>query len=229
MQQTIAQAIAALDEPAALEGVRTELAAGRDPVAVIEECRQGITQVGEQFGRGEAYLSELIVTARLFQACMALLEPLLQAAQTAAPLGTVVIGTVLGDIHDLGKDIVATLLRCEGFAVVDLGVDVPPTRFVQAITETGATIVGLSCLLTTSYGSMKATVQALADNGLRQRTFVIIGGGPVDERVRAHVGADYCAVDAVSGVRACREYVQVRRAFAPIPASQDTRRTSCHP
>jgi methylmalonyl-CoA mutase cobalamin-binding domain/chain len=197
------EAFLALDDEATLAQVRADLEAGRDPVEIIELCRQGITQVGERFACGEFYLSELIMAADIFQRSMALVEPHLGMAVAAPSLGKVVIGTVKGDIHDLGKNIVTVLLRCEGFDVVDLGVDVPPERFVETLSETGARVVGLSCLMTTAFGSMKSTVEALAEAGLRQGIYVIVGGGPVDERVCEYVGADFFARDAVAGVRAC--------------------------
>jgi methylmalonyl-CoA mutase cobalamin-binding domain/chain len=119
--------------------------------------------------------------------------------------GTVVIGTVKGDIHDIGKNLVVTLLKGSGFEVIDLGVDVPPDRFVDTVKESGASIVGLSALLNFTYPEMKTVVDAFENAGLRDRVKIIIGGAPCDERVRAFSGADYYAADAVSGVNLCKE------------------------
>jgi methylmalonyl-CoA mutase cobalamin-binding domain/chain len=201
------EAFLGLDDEAALAQVRAQLEAGQDPLAIIEMCRLGITQVGERFACGQFYLSELIMAADIFQRSMALVEPHLEAAVAGPGPGMVVIGTVKGDIHDLGKNIVTVLLRCEGFDVVDLGVDVPPERFVEALSETGARVLGLSCLLTTAFASMKSTVEALVEAGLRQEVYVLVGGGPVDERVCKYVGADLFARDAVAGVRACFRFL----------------------
>jgi methylmalonyl-CoA mutase cobalamin-binding domain/chain len=207
MTEMLREAFLNLDDEAALAGVRTSLEAGRDPVEIIEECRQGITEVGERFGCGEFYLSELIMAADIFQRSMELVEPHLETVSVGPARGTIVIGTVKGDIHDLGKNIVAVLLRCEGFEVVDLGVDVPAERFVEALVDTGARIVGLSCLMTTAFESMKLTVEAIAEAGLRQGIYVMVGGGPVDGRVCEYVGADLFAQDAVAGVRASTHFL----------------------
>jgi methanogenic corrinoid protein MtbC1 len=207
MRSSIEEAFAALDEAATLQMVEAQLEAGQDPLEVVAQCRRGMTAVGERFGSGEYYLSELVLAANIFEECSALIEPRLAVKKTGPPLGTVVIGTVKGDIHDLGKNIVALLLRCEGFQVLDLGVDVPPDRFVQAIAESGAPIMGMSCLLTTAFAAMKDTIQAVEQAGMRRQTYILIGGGPVDERVRAYVGADFCARDAIEGLRACHEHL----------------------
>jgi methanogenic corrinoid protein MtbC1 len=205
MSQTVEEAFEALDEATTLEMVEAQLEAGQDPLEVVAQCRRGMTAVGERFGRGEYYLSELVMAASIFEGCSALIEPRLPVKKAGPSLGKIVIGTVKGDIHDLGKNTVALLLRCEGFEVVDLGVDVPAERFVEAIAESGAEIMGMSCLLTTAFAAMKATVRAIEQAGMREQTYILVGGGPVDERVRAYVGADFCARDAVDGVRACHE------------------------
>lgn len=207
MTGSVTEAFLKLDDEAALAGIRASLEAGRNPVEIIEECRLGITEVGQRFGCGEFYLSELIMAADIFERAMELVGPRLETVSAGPATGTIVIGTVKGDIHDLGKNIVAVLLRCEGFEVVDLGVDVPAERFVETLVDTGARIVGMSCLMTTAFESMKATVEAIAEAGLRQGVYVMIGGGPVDERVRDYVGADLFARDAVAGVRASTRFL----------------------
>jgi methylmalonyl-CoA mutase cobalamin-binding domain/chain len=206
-RQGLTQAFVDLDDEATLGEVEAQLEAGSDPLAVIEKCRLGITEVGERFASGEYYLSELIMAADIFQRAMALIEPHLNVAAGGDARSSVVMGTVKGDIHDLGKNIVVILLRCEGFEVLDLGVDVPPERFVTALLEAEAPVVGMSCLMTTAFESMKATVQAIEEAGIRERVYVMIGGGPVDERVCEHVGADLFARDAVEGIRACKRWL----------------------
>jgi methylmalonyl-CoA mutase cobalamin-binding domain/chain len=207
MVETFTRAFLALDDELTLRLVRAHLAGGQDPLELMEMCRSGITEVGERFACGEFYLSELIMAADIFQRSVELIEPRLETDVAGSSSGTVVIGTVKGDIHDLGKNILAVLLRCEGFEVVDLGVDVPPERFVEALADTGARVVGLSCLMTTAFQSMKSTVEAIAEAGLRQGVYVMIGGGPVDGRVCDYVGADLFARDAVVGVRASARYL----------------------
>ena len=207
MSEALKEAFLALDDETTLAQVQAQLEGGRDPLDIIEQCRLGITEVGERFACGEFYLSELIMAADIFQRSVALIEPHLETAATGPSAETVVMGTVKGDIHDLGKDIVILLLRCEGFEVIDLGVDVPPERFVTALADTGARIVGLSCLLTTAFKTMRETVQAIDEAGIREGVYVMIGGGPVDGRVCEYVNADFYARDAVEGIRACQALV----------------------
>ena len=207
MSQSFAEAFVALDEAVVLTLVRSGLDSGAKPLEIVEQCRLGITRVGDLFESGEYYLSELIMAAELFEACMAIVEPHLIANEQDDTAVVVIIGTVSGDIHDLGKNIVAVLLRCAGYNVIDLGVDVPPQRFVDAARTTGAKVLGMSCLMTTGFDSMKETVEAMARAGLRADTYLMIGGGPVTERVREYVGADLCAGDAVAGIRACGQYL----------------------
>ncbi len=208
MQRTLSQAFLDADAALAQGIVRERLEANEDPVGIIEDCRRAITDVGDRFGRGELYLSELIMAGDMFQKCVALIEPHLTAGSAGPVFGKIVLGTVQGDIHDLGKNIVAVLLRCSGFEVIDLGVDVPPQRFVEAVMASGATILGMSCLLTTAFDAMKTTVQSIDRAGLRDKVWIVIGGGPVDDRVAGYVGADRSVHDAVEGVRACRDRVQ---------------------
>jgi len=200
--QSLAQALEALDDAQSLQIVTAQIQAGGDPLEIVEQCRLGMAGVGERFGRGDYYLSELILAADIFQQCSAIIEPHLSAKRTGPPVGTVIMGTVQGDIHDLGKNTVTVLLRCEGFEVIDLGVDVPPERFVASVSESGAKVLGMSCLLTTAFDAMKATVQALTEAELRDKVYIMIGGGPVDERVREYVGADFNTLNAIEGVRA---------------------------
>jgi methanogenic corrinoid protein MtbC1 len=165
-----------------------------------------MSDVGRRFEDKEYFLSELIMSAEIFKEAIALIEPHLEpgAGQTK---GSVVIGTVKGDIHDMGKNIVATLLRCEGYDVHDLGVDVPPDAFVDKLKETGAQLLALSGLLTLAFDSMKETVDTLAEAGLRDKVKVIIGGGPVNEKVVEFSGADAYGVDAAYAVKLASEYL----------------------
>jgi len=206
MSDRLISAVADLDEPGALGTAREQLAAGTDALAVIEACRAGMALVGERFGRGEYFVSDLIMAAAIFARVTRLAEPLLSAGPRPTR-GTVVMGTVKGDLHDIGKNLVVLLLRAAGYEVRDLGVNVPPQRFVDALAETGATVLGLSALLTTSFGAMKATVDAVETAGLRPRVRIMLGGGPVDVRVQTLAGADAWGATAQEAVNLCHGWV----------------------
>jgi 5-methyltetrahydrofolate--homocysteine methyltransferase len=206
MAGDIADFIVNLEEDKTLETVRGALRQGVAPMAVVEELRQGMSEVGRRFENEEYYLSELIMSAEIFKEAMELIVPYL-GGSSSSTRGTVLIGTVQGDIHDIGKNIVASLLRCEGFQVHDMGVDVPPATFVDKLNETGAELLALSGLLTIAFDSMKATVDAVSRAGLRDKVKVIIGGGPVNETVVDFTGADAFGRDAAEAVRLASDYV----------------------
>jgi methylmalonyl-CoA mutase cobalamin-binding domain/chain len=161
--------------------------------------------VGELFSSNAYFISQLIYSAEILKTVMKKLDPILGETQTADSQGKVIIGTVKGDIHDIGKNIVVTLLKGSGLEVIDLGVDVSPEKFVAALQESQAKILGLSALLTTTYPAMKGAVDALKEAGIRDQVKVIIGGAPCDEQVRKFSGADYYAGDAVAGINICKE------------------------
>ncbi len=192
-----------MDEAAALRLVDEKLSEGADPVDVLEECRRGMFAVGERFERGEMYLSELFMASEMFNQITARVKPLLGRAEQKR--GKVVIGTVEGDVHDIGKNIFTSLLEAEGFEVVDLGVDVPPTRFVEAIREHHPAIVGMSSLLSTSIDAVKRSVDAITEAGLRDGVRVIVGGGRMDEQAAEYIAPDAFTDNASQGVKRCRE------------------------
>jgi methanogenic corrinoid protein MtbC1 len=206
MSDRLSDAVAELDEATALDTARAALAAGSEALAVIEACRQGMARVGERFARGEYFVSDLIMAAAIFARVTRLAEPLLSTGPRPAR-GAVVMGTVKGDLHDIGKNLAVLLLRAAGYEVRDLGVNVPPQRFVDALRESGATVLGLSALLTTSFGAMKATVDAVEAAGLRPRVRIMLGGGPVDGRVQALAGADAWGATAQEAVNLCDRWV----------------------
>jgi methylmalonyl-CoA mutase cobalamin-binding domain/chain len=201
----LAGALADLQEERVLAHVTAALAAGAAPQSLLEQLRRGMVEVGRRFAAGEYFLVDMIMAAEIFRQALVPIEPLL-VGEGAPPLGEVVFATVRGDIHDLGKNIVVTMLRGAGFRVHDLGVDVPPERIVAAVRETGARVVGLSGLLTTAFEGMKVTVEALAQAGLRSHVRVMIGGGPVNEAVRAYAGADAWGKDVVEAAALCRRF-----------------------
>jgi 5-methyltetrahydrofolate--homocysteine methyltransferase len=201
-------AMADLDEERVGELIAVGLVEGVSPDQLLRECREGITLVGERFEAHEYYLSELIIAGAILKSAAVRLVAL--GAAGAAGKGRIVIGTVHGDIHDIGKDIVVTMLRGAGYDVTDLGVDVPPLKFVQAVEETGAPVVGLSCLLTTSFDPMRETVRTLRAASLPVK--IMIGGGPVTEGVRAYVGADALGADAQAAVSLVSRWLGAREA-----------------
>ncbi len=200
MAEKIAQLIVDLEEEQTVAAVRTALDDGTDPLVLVEELREGMSEVGRRFEEKEYYLSELIMSAEIFKQAIALIEPHISGGADMSK-GAVVIGTVQGDIHDIGKNIVASLLRCEGFDVHDLGVDVAPAAFVDKLKETGAPVLALSGLLTMAFDTMKETVDAVAGADLRDKVRIIIGGGPVNEAVVEFTGADAFGKDAAEAVR----------------------------
>ena len=204
----LADALANLDEDKVKKLVREKIDGGADPMSIVDECRKGMDIVGERYKSKEYFLSELIVSGEIFKEAMAVVEPMLKAGNQSEPISRMVLGTVKGDIHNIGKDIVATLLRAAGFEIYDLGIDVPPGKFVEKLTETGTPILGMSGLLTPSFGSMKETVEAVETAGLRDKVKIVIGGGIVTEQVRKYVGADAFADDAAEGVEICRRFAK---------------------
>jgi len=185
--------------------VEAKLKGGAPPLDIVKELNDGMTEVGERFSAGEYFLSELMYSSHIMKGIMARLEPLLGQATLSKSTGTIVIGTVKGDIHDLGKNVVVTLLRGAGFEVIDLGVDVSADTFVEKVKETGAKVLGLSCLLNLALHEMKNVVDTLAAHGIRNQVKVIIGGQPTDEEVRKYTGADYYAPDGPIGVKICKQ------------------------
>jgi len=202
----LAQALANLEEKQVYEIIDRKIVEGVNPLDMIKECNDGMIRVGELFSEGKYFISQLIYSAEILKQVMKKLDPLLAGIQTRVPAGgKVVIGTVKGDIHDIGKNIVITLLKGSGFDVIDLGVDVPPEKFVQTVKESGAKVLGLSALLNFTYPMMKEVVEAVKSAGLRDQVKIIVGGTPVNEQVREYAGADYYAKDAVAGVKMCKE------------------------
>ena len=165
-----------------------------------------MSEVGKQFEAGTFYIPEMLIAARAMQTCMDVLKPLL-AVTDAKPLATVVVGTVKGDLHDIGKNLVRMMLAGAGFDVVDLGTDVTPEKFVQAIREHGAKLVGLSALLTTTMISMGAIIKAIEQAGLRGQVKIMVGGAPVTEEYARQIGADGYAADASRAVTVAKSLI----------------------
>ena len=201
----LANALRDLDEKKVYALIDEKINQGVSALDIIDECNEGMVAVGELFSEKKYFISQLIFSAEILKTVMNRLDPLLEGVQKKDSIGNVVIGTVKGDIHDIGKNIVSTLLRGSGFEVVDLGVDVSTEKFIEAIKESGAKVLGMSALLSTTYPEMKNVVNAINEAGLGEYVKIIIGGAPVNEQVRQFTGADYYAEDAVLGINLCKE------------------------
>jgi corrinoid protein of di/trimethylamine methyltransferase len=199
---TITSALVAGDPDAVVDGTRKAVAEGIEPLTIINDALvPGMRIVGEKYSCGEYFLPNLIVSASGMKGAMALLEPELKARnQNVQSAGTVVIGTVRGDIHEIGKSLVATMLSANGFEVHDLGVDVPPERFIETVRNTSAGLLGLSALLTTTMTGQKTVIEGLQRAGLREGVKVMVGGAPVTQKYADDIGADGWAQDAVAAV-----------------------------
>ncbi len=207
MSEQLIQAIADMREEEAVQLVRQMLDQGVRPAAILDAARQAMDIIGQRYEKGIYFLPELMMAGEIMGQIAELLKPKLAESPEVRRLGRVVIGTVKGDIHDIGKNIVSFMLDANGFEVLDLGVDVPPQKFVEAVRDFQPQVVGLSGFLTLAYDSMKETIQALEKAGLRDKVKVMIGGGSVDEHVRAYTGADAFGRDAVTGVSLARKWV----------------------
>jgi len=204
----LSEAMASLDKEGVIAAVEEGIKTDRDPVEMIEEARKGLEIAGEEFERGNFFLMELMRAAQIFKAAAALLDPVIKECHGDMPVkGSILIGTVAGDVHDLGKGIVATLLQCAGFDVIDLGVDVSEAEFVEKIRENSPQVVGMSGLLTTSIPVMKSTVGAIEEAGLREKVKVIVGGGVVGEVDTSSIGVDHATSNASEGIRLIEEWI----------------------
>jgi methanogenic corrinoid protein MtbC1 len=204
----LVKALTELDEDAVIAGVKEQLAEGVAAMEILGQLQQGMEQVGKLYEAGEYYLSELIMSADVFSgAAKELGAAITEGGQAADVHGTMVLGTVKDDIHDIGKNIVSTLVSCNGFKVIDLGVDVPIATFVEAVKTHQPQVVGMCCLLTTAFDIMRDTVAAVreADGGVQ----ILIGGGPVDANVCKYVGADGVCKSAYEAVEATKRIVGV--------------------
>ena len=209
MKEKIKAAFLSMKRYETIDAVKAALESGEDPLNVLNACRKGMEEVGKKFETGEFFLSELIYSAEVFKAVVAILEPgLIARGDSGNSEGVIVFGTPLGDIHDLGKNLVITMIRAQGFTVHDLGVDVPPEAFIQEILRTDSRILAMSALITPAFVSMKEVISLLEEKGLRKETFVIIGGGVTTEFARKEVGADAQTLDPTEAIRLCRDYLK---------------------
>jgi 5-methyltetrahydrofolate--homocysteine methyltransferase len=204
--EDLARALADLKEGEALEISQDRLKRGDNAMDILADARRGMALVGERFASGEYFIPDLVYSGEILKQITEMVKPRLTGQTGVKRLGKVVLGTVAGDIHDIGLNIVDFMLDTSGFEVFNLGVDVPAAKFAEKIKETGAGIVGLSGFLTLAFDAMKETVATIESAGLRDKVRIMIGGGQIDEQVKAYTGADAYGKDAMEAVTLARKW-----------------------
>jgi methanogenic corrinoid protein MtbC1 len=199
--------VADLNEFEALTLVEARIQTGEDPLAIVEDCQEGLRQVGERYEQRVYYLSGLIMAGEIFREAMELLRPVIELRFSGNETGTILLGTVRGDIHDIGKNSLSMLLTSYGFTVHDLGVDVAPAEFLLEAIQVKPDIIGLSGLLTISFEAMRETINIIRLSGEKGISTlpIIIGGNQLTQQVCQYVGADHWVTDAMTGVRLCQQ------------------------
>jgi 5-methyltetrahydrofolate--homocysteine methyltransferase len=209
MDKKLVDMMADLKEEEVLALVTEKIKKGEDPMGILDDARSAMEVVGKRFESCEYFIPDLMMAGEILRQISEQVKPLLDKTSGGKKLGKVIIGTVAGDIHDIGKDIVTFMLDVSGFDVLDLGIDVPVEVFVEKIKEFQPQVVGLSGFLTLAFDSMKNTVAAIKQAGLRDNIKIMIGGGQIDDEVRKYVGADAYGKDAVAGVQLTRQWIGV--------------------
>jgi len=210
MSDELIDAIENMREAEALTLARERLERGEDPLKLLELCRQAVDSVGKRFENGDSFLPELMLAGEMLAQISEIAKPKIVRYVEVKRVGKVVIGTVEGDIHDIGKNIVTFLLDINGFEVRDIGIDVPPAKFIEAIKDVRPQVVGLSGLLTLAIESMKETVQAIKAAGLRDKVKIMIGGNQMSENVKEYAEADAYGKDAMAAVTLAKRWVGVK-------------------
>ena len=206
MDEELVKLISELKKKEAIQVTQRRLAAGEDPLKILDDARQAMQIVGERFSDGTYFIPDLIYSGKILEEVAAIIKPGLSQTPESKKRGKVVIGTVAGDLHDIGKDLVTFMLDINGFAVYDLGIDVQPQIFVDKINEVQPQIVGMSGFLTSVYQAMKDTVDAIAAAGLRDTVKIMIGGGVMDDEIKRFSGADAYGRDAMAAVNLARKW-----------------------
>lgn len=207
MNETLINLMADLQEEETLSMVNTLIKEGENPLDILSDARSAMEIVGKRFETSEYFIPDLMMAGEILKGISDIVKPLIQSDDTSAKKGKVLIGTVAGDIHDIGKDIVTFMLDVSGYDVLDIGIDVPIQVFVEKIQEFQPSVVGLSGFLTLAFDSMKKTVEALEKAGLRDNLKIMIGGGQMDDEVRKYVRADAYGKDAVAAVNLCKQWI----------------------
>jgi methanogenic corrinoid protein MtbC1 len=208
MSDELVKLMSDLKEDEALENVKKRIEKGEDALKILAEARSAMEIVGKRFAAGEYFIPDLIYSGEILKEISEIVRPKMKGQAEVERIGTIVLGTVAGDIHDIGKDIVAFMLDISGFEVIDLGIDVPIQKFVDTLKQTRAPVLALSGFLTLAFESMKETVEAVKAAGLRDKVKIMIGGGQIDEEVRRYTGADAFRPDAVSAVTLAKEWIK---------------------
>jgi methanogenic corrinoid protein MtbC1 len=209
-QNFLIKSIEELEETTALRIVRERIESGEDPLIIIEDAKEGMQRVGLLFEQQKYFISGLMMAGEIFRQIMEVVEPQLVRKLKGNAVGHIILGTVKGDIHDIGKNIFCILLRCYGFTVTDLGEDVEPALFIENILGLKPDVVAFSGLITSAYDSMRETIQQIRklENATLSSLPIVIGGGLINEKVCEFVGANYWASDAMEGVEICREIIR---------------------
>jgi 5-methyltetrahydrofolate--homocysteine methyltransferase len=207
MGEDLIDLLADLKEKKVLEVAQERLSAGDDPWIILSDTRQAMEIIGKRFENREYFIPDLIYSGEILKEISEIIKPRLNREDEIKRLGRAVIGTVSGDIHDIGKNIVTFMLDANGFKVYDLGVDVPAQRVVDKIEETNVGVVGLSGFLTLAFDSMKETIEAIKSAGLRHKVKIMIGGGVINDEIKAYTGADAYGPDAMAAVSLAKRWV----------------------
>jgi methanogenic corrinoid protein MtbC1 len=207
MATKLVKLLSDLREQEALEFVDKALGKGIDPIELLGDAKEGMNIVGAKFASEEYFIPDLIFSSEILKGVIRVLEPHLKSKEDTKRLGKVIIGTVAGDIHDIGKDLVVFMLDVNGFEVVDLGIDVAAQQFVKTASDKDSTVIGLSGFLTLAFDSMKKTVDAFTEAGLRDRVKIMIGGGQIDDYIKNYTGADAYGKDAMEAVALAKSWI----------------------
>lgn len=205
MTKELINAIVEIREDDVISITNQLLDAGTSPIEILDACKGAMDIIGKRYEQGDAFIPELMMAGEMLTSISDIIKPRMESGGGGEKKGTIVFGTVEGDIHDIAKDIVVFMLDINGFEVIDLGVDVPPAKFVEAVKKSGATIVGLSGFLTLAFDPMKNTVAALKEAGLNVKT--MIGGGQINEQIREYTDADAWGRDAMAAIALANEWV----------------------
>ena len=207
MSKELIEAMVGMKEQEAISIAKGLVDKGEDPLNIFASCREAMDMVGKRFEKGEFFLPELMMAGEMLRQISELIKPLMKGDVQTERLGKVIVGTVQGDIHDIGKDIVVLMLDVNGFEVMDLGIDVPAEKFVDAIKDFQPAVVGLSGFLTLAFDSMKETVDAIKAAGLRDNIKIMIGGGQIDDEIKNYTLADAYGKDAMEAVKLTKEWI----------------------
>jgi methanogenic corrinoid protein MtbC1 len=211
MTENLVKALSELKEKETLEIVQSRLNSGEDPFRILNEAKEAVEIVGKRFENGTYFIPDLVYSGEILRSVSEMVKPRMRKEAEGKRLGKVVIGTVKGDMHDIGKNIVTFMLDVNGFEVHDLGIDVPAEKFIEKINKTNAPVVGLSGFLTVAFDAMKDTIDAIDKAGLRDKVKIIIGGGNINEDIKNYAGADAYGVDAMAAVSFANKVMASKR------------------